>query len=221
MIQAAASAVDQIWALLHKLLDSTVDVGVGFEHMFVTAKIESTFAGALAQMFGLRGIGQETGEHGGESGPIPGTERETGIPENFNEGTEIRGNDRQSPQHIFRDHETKNFSSKRRNHDYRRLPERGFQLRTVKAACEANLRIQLRLAGEIFQRTAFRPIADDQKFKRLSLLAQDTRSFEQQTHTFGGNEPSLKRKNWWNTERFRTWRYFGGFEPVRNWQRSR
>jgi hypothetical protein len=97
MIQATYSAVDQIWALLRKLLNSTVDVGVGFEHMFVAAKIESTFARTLAQTLGQRGIGQETGEHDGKSGRVPGPERETGIPKNFNEGAEIGGNNRQSP----------------------------------------------------------------------------------------------------------------------------
>ena len=198
MIQAAVSAVDQIWALLRRLLDSTVDVGVGFEHMFVAAKIESTFAGTLAQMFGQRGIGQETEEHGGESSRVPGTERETGIPKNFNEGAEIGGDDRQGPQHIFRDNQAENFSAQRRNHDDGRLRERGFELRIVETACEANLRIQLRLAGKFFQRTAFRPVSDDQKLEPLSLLTQDAGSFEQQTHTFGSNEPALERNNRWN-----------------------
>src|SRR6266478_9479944 len=90
------------------------------------------------------------------------------------------------------------------------------ELRTVETSGEADLRIQLRFAGEILQRTAFRAIADDQKFERLSLLAQDARRFEQEPHTFRGNEPALKRKNRWNALRFEAWRRFGDFEPMRN-----
>ena len=159
-------------------MNSTVHVGVGFEHAFAAAEIESTLAGTLAQTCGQCGIVQESGEHGGESGRVPGTERETGIPKNFNEGAEIRGNNRQSPQHIFRDDQTEDFSSNRRDHNDGGPRERGFELCTVKAAGEANLPIQLRFAGEIFQRTTLRPVADDQKFERLSLLTQDARSFE-------------------------------------------
>ena len=127
------------------------------------ALIGPLVAGTLAQLCGQRGIGQEAGEHGGESGRIRGTERETDIPKNFNEGAEIGGNNRQSPQHIFRDHQTENFPAKRRNHDYGRLAERGFQPCTVKPASEANLRIQLRLAREILQRCVAHELSSESR----------------------------------------------------------
>jgi len=75
------------------------------------------------------------------------------------------------------------------------------ELRTVETAGEANLRIQLRLAGEMLKRIAFRPIADDQEFERLSLLPQDARSFEQEPHTFRGNGPALKPQESGGTRR--------------------
>src|SRR5712664_1375667 len=153
---------------------------------------------------------------GSESGRVAGTERETRVAQDLNEGAEIGGVDRQGPQHVFRNNQTENFSAKRRNHDDGRLRERGIELRTVETAGEVNLHIQFRFAGKTLQRIAFRPVADDQEFKRLSLLPQDARSFEQEPHTFRGNEPALKRKNRWNALRFEAWRRFGDFEPMRN-----
>src|SRR5882724_10482587 len=199
-----------------KLENSPVDVGVGFEHPLAAAKIESTFAGTVAQTRRQRGIVQKTGERGGERGSVSGTECETRIAQDLNEGAKIGGDYRQGPQHIFRGNQTENFSAQRRHHDDGRLYERRIEQHTVETAGETNLRIQLRLAGELLQRSALRPVADDQEFERLFLPAQDARSFEQQSHTFGGNEPSLKRKNRWNVALFGAWRCFDGFEPMRD-----
>jgi len=194
---------------------------VRFEHPFAAAEIEGTLAGTLSQTQRQRWIVQETGERSSKSSCVAGAESETRVAQDLSEGAEIGGDDRQGPQHIFRDNQTENFSAKRRNHNDGRLRERGMELRTVETAGEANLHIQFRFAGKTLQRIAFRAIADNQEFERLSLLAQDARSFEQEPHTFRGNEPALKRKNRWNAPQLEAWRPFGGFKPMRNSSRLR
>ena len=116
-----------------------MDQGVGFEHAFSAAKIESAFTRAVAQVRGKRRIIEKTSERSSKGRGVTGTEGEADVTKNLGERAKIRSDNRQGPQHVFCDNQAKNFSTQRRHDDSGGPRDRNIQLRSVETAGEVHL----------------------------------------------------------------------------------
>ena len=69
------------------------------------------------------------------------------------------------------------------------------EFRAGKASREAHLPGKRRDLGEALERSALRPIADDEEFELAVLGKQDAGRLEQDPNTFGSDQPALEGDN--------------------------
>src|SRR5215469_11824746 len=138
---------------------SAIDLGVSVYHASHGEAIEHPLTSGPTKSFKQRGIICKAGHLARKVKAITSFEREPGITQDFNKGTQIRRKDGNPVEHVLRDDHSKNLSPHRRNND-----EGGFfqdlsDLRLWHAANELDTGNETPLARKCLERGALGPIA--------------------------------------------------------------
>ena len=172
-----------------------VNPRVSLEHAAEVAEFKSALPGALGKLSRESRIVEESRKLPSEFRGIAGAKQEAAITEHLDEGAEIGGDHRKASQHIFGHHQAENFPGQGRNDNDRRARERGIEFCSGKASRKTNVPSKGRVQREALQRSALRPIADDQEFELAVTREQDAHGLEQDTNALGTDQAALEGDN--------------------------
>lgn len=172
-----------------------VNLRVVFQHAAKIAKFESALPGILRKSSSESRIIEDSSKLLRECRCIARAKGEAAFANNFHECSEIRGDYRQTSQHIFGDYQPKNFSTQGGNDNDGGFREYRIELRSPQVAHEANAPAKRRLLREALERRALRALADDDELEGTILCQQDARCFEQHAQALRGHQPALKGDN--------------------------
>jgi len=171
-------------------------LGVFIYHTAQREEIAHPLVRRDAKSLGGCGIVEKLADLASQIGGISGFERAPGIAQDFNKGTEIRGQNGDSTQHILSNDHTKNFTAERGNDQKVGCGEQIGNLRVWQPPEKAHLRGKFPLFREFLKSSAFGAIADNLQLDRTILLLQETRSFDEQEESLGGNNAAQKNEHW-------------------------
>jgi hypothetical protein len=90
-------------------------LGVCFYHTTQSEEIAHPLVSRDAEALGGSGVVEKLNDLTSQVGGISGFERAPGISQDFDEGAEIGGQDRDTTKHVFSNDHTKNFAGERGN----------------------------------------------------------------------------------------------------------